>query len=58
MSTLTEWHEREEAASRDLAFDRWLAVSEPLAIDDDDPSWSESPFDHLDDVREHEYLAA
>jgi len=34
----TETHEPEEAASSDRVSDRWLAVSEPLAIDDD-PDW-------------------
>jgi hypothetical protein len=35
MSALIETREREEAASRHDPMDRWLAVSEPLAIDDD-----------------------
>jgi hypothetical protein len=34
----TETYKPEEAASRDRETDRWLAVSEPLAIDDD-PDW-------------------
>ena len=36
MYVLTETYEREETASDEMA--RWLAVSEPLAIDDD-PDW-------------------
>jgi hypothetical protein len=35
MSALIETRESEEAASRRDPIDRWLAVSEPLAIDDD-----------------------
>jgi len=38
MSALIETRESEEAASRHDPMDRWLAVSEPLAIDDD-PDW-------------------
>jgi hypothetical protein len=34
----TETYKPEEAASSDHVTDRWLAVSEPLAIDDD-PDW-------------------
>lgn len=37
MIALTEAREREEAASGE---DRWLAVSAPLAVDDD-PDWDE-----------------
>jgi hypothetical protein len=39
MDAFEEQREREETASRDL--DRWLAVSDPLPIDDD-PSWEAS----------------
>jgi hypothetical protein len=38
VSVLIETRESEEAASRHDPMDRWLAVSEPLAIDDD-PDW-------------------
>jgi hypothetical protein len=38
MSVLNEMREREETASRHDPMDRWLAVSEPLAVDDD-PDW-------------------
>jgi hypothetical protein len=38
MSALNEMREREETASRHDPMDRWLAVSEPLAVDDD-PDW-------------------
>ena len=34
----TETYQPAEAASSDRVIDRWLAVSEPLAIDDD-PDW-------------------
>jgi hypothetical protein len=34
----TETYKPEEAASSDRVTDRWLAVSEPLAIDGD-PDW-------------------
>jgi hypothetical protein len=36
--TLTEMREPEETASRRESTRRWLAVSEPLAVDDD-PDW-------------------
>jgi hypothetical protein len=43
-----------EAASRDHLVDRWLVVSQPLAIDDD-PDWG----DTLDATRwDHEPAAA
>jgi hypothetical protein len=38
MSALTETREREETARRENPMDRWLAVSKPLAVDDD-PDW-------------------
>jgi hypothetical protein len=37
--TLSQTREPEETASRDST-QRWLAVSEPLAVDDD-PDWDE-----------------
>lgn len=44
MHALTERREPEETASLDDPTDRWLAVSEPLAIDDD-PDWDEQVLD-------------
>jgi hypothetical protein len=41
MRALTEPRERRETASRHDSMQRWLAVSEPLAIDDD-PEWDDS----------------
>lgn len=41
MRAPSEKRDAEEAASSDRAIDRWLAVSEPLAVDDD-PDWEES----------------
>ena len=37
-------HEREETASRHDPMDRWLAVSEPLAVDDD-PDWENADWE-------------
>jgi hypothetical protein len=44
MRALTEPREREETASRHDSMQRWLAVSEPLAIDDD-PEWDDSDWE-------------
>jgi len=41
---LPETREREATASLDDSTDRWLTVSEPLAIDDD-PDWDEHVLD-------------
>ncbi len=41
MRALTETREREETASRRDSLHRWLAVSAPLAVDDD-PDWDDS----------------
>ena len=41
MRTLIDMREREETASRRESLRRWLAVSEPLAIDDD-PDWDDT----------------
>jgi hypothetical protein len=38
--TLTETREREEAESHHESIHRWLAVSQPLAVDDD-PDWDD-----------------
>jgi hypothetical protein len=40
MTALDDRREVEEAASHERALARWLAASEPLAIDDD-PDWIE-----------------
>jgi hypothetical protein len=53
MRALMEMREPEETASREPATDRWLAVSDPLAVDDD-PDWDESDLDpclHEPDAR-------
>jgi len=39
MKSAPETREAEETASRGMTIDRWLAVSQPLAIDDD-PEWN------------------
>ena len=44
MSALNEMREREETASRHDPMDRWLAVSEPLAVDDD-PDWENADWE-------------
>jgi hypothetical protein len=44
MRASMEMREHEETANRDPSTDRWLAVSEPLAVDDH-PDWDESVFD-------------
>ena len=41
MHALSDRRESEETASRGDHSDRWLAVSEPLAVDDD-PDWDEA----------------
>jgi hypothetical protein len=41
MEALIEQRERQQTASREREAERWLAVSEPLAIDDD-PYWTDS----------------
>jgi hypothetical protein len=38
MSALDDKREREGTASQELDHERWLAVSEPLPVDDD-PEW-------------------
>ena len=40
MNALTETREAEETMSRRSGIDRWLVVSEPLAVDDD-PRWAD-----------------
>ena len=40
MQALEQEREAVEAASRVRSIERWLAVSEPLPVDDD-PSWDE-----------------
>ena len=47
MNALTDRRESEGTASRE---DRWLAVSAPLAVDDD-PDWDEPLPDHLSHER-------
>jgi hypothetical protein len=44
MRALMEMREPEETANRDRAIDRWLALSDPLAVDDD-PDWDQSGLD-------------
>jgi hypothetical protein len=41
MDALTEMREGRQTASRERESERWLAFSEPLAIDDD-PHWKDS----------------
>jgi hypothetical protein len=49
MRALEDRREVEEAASRERTLARWLAASEPLAVDDD-PEWDDASADlWLDD---------
>ena len=41
MDALMEKREGRQTASREREIERWLAVSEPLAVDDD-PQWKDS----------------
>ena len=47
MQALEDRREAEEAASRERALARWLAASEPLAIDDA-PAWDDPAGDDSD----------